>query len=123
MHYLTSSSGQVRCWGNSDTACGSNCSTLENVDLGSNFDAVMVTVGADFTCVLSKAHVVKWYVKDTHFCVLMAADCTFLGSFGGSAYGRLGNGNGNQAVGDDPDEMGDNLVETVKWPSTYLLTY
>ena len=92
----------------------------------------MVAVGATFTCVLSKAHVVKWYVKDTHFVpqwlqwIVISLNTCFriLYSFGESSYGRLGNGNGNQWVGDDAGEMGDNLVKTVEsLTCAYLLTY
>ncbi|CAM9224014.1 unnamed protein product [Ascophyllum nodosum] len=96
------SSGDVKCFGHNDKGqlgqgdtmsrgqlpnqLGSN---LSAIDLGTGVSAVQVTTGCEHTCVLLDDDSVK--------------------CFGYNNYGQLGQGTTDN-IGDDADEMGDNLI-------------
>ena len=93
----------VKCWGRNDYGqlgygdtdnrgddSGEMGDDLDEVSLGSTFYAWRIVLGDYYTCVISTSMTMK--------------------CFGRNEYGQLGQGNTDD-IGDDSDEMGDNLAE------------
>merc|ERR1719295_938522 len=98
-----SSNGTVRCWGyNNDGQLGYGNTDSIGTTNGSMANCVDIDLGSDFGSVSTIV------VGSYYFSCALSTDTNSLGCWGNNSYGQLGIGHEND-IGDDPDEMGDNL--------------